>query len=139
MILLEIHRGCQIGLLFTCITIGTITASSQVSCQAWWWSLQVGKMSLFNAWYTKSSSFDEFEIAQNQTIDQSGNGLRDNWVTSVQLAFKSSFKDVGELHCIFCVIAGCPSLCGTHWDILLSSCSFCDSLECVTCGACKSI
>ena len=53
-------------------------------------------MSLFNAWYTKSSTFDEFEVAQNQTIDQSGNGLRDNWVTAVQLAFKSSFKDVGE-------------------------------------------
>lgn len=58
--------------------------------------LQVGKMSLFNAWYTKSSTFEEFEVAQNQTIDQSGNGLRDNWVTAVQLAFKSSFKDVGE-------------------------------------------
>lgn len=53
-------------------------------------------MSLFNGWYTKSSTFEEFEVAQNQTIDQSGNGLRDNWVTAVQLAFKSSFKDVGE-------------------------------------------
>ena len=58
--------------------------------------LQVGKMSLFNAWYTKSTAVEEFEIAQNQTLDQAGNGLRDNWVTAVQLAFKSSFKDVGK-------------------------------------------
>lgn len=58
--------------------------------------LQVGKMSLFNAWYTKSTAIEEFEIAQNQTLDQAGNGLRDNWVTAVQLAFKSSFKDVGK-------------------------------------------
>ncbi len=57
---------------------------------------QVGKMSLFNAWYTKSTAIEEFEIAQNQTLDQAGNGLRDNWVTAVQLAFKSSFKDVGK-------------------------------------------
>ena len=62
-------------------------------------------MSLFNAWYTKSSTFDEFEIAQNQTIDQSGNGLRDNWVTAVQLAFKSSFKDVGETLLTSCMSA----------------------------------
>ncbi len=53
-------------------------------------------MSLFNPWYTKSSAIEEFEVVQNQTIDQAGNGLRDNWVTAVQLAFKSSFKDVGE-------------------------------------------
>ena len=71
-------------------------------------------MSLFNAWYTKSSTFDEFEIAQNQTIDQSGNGLRDNWVTAVQLAFKSSFKDVGELHNNYHVHAGCSSVSTTH-------------------------
>lgn len=58
--------------------------------------LQVAKMSLFNAWYTKSTAIEEFEIAQNQTLDQAGNGLRDNWVTAVQLAFKSSFKDVGK-------------------------------------------
>lgn len=63
-------------------------------------------MSLFNSWYTKSHAIEEFEVAQNQTLDQAGNGLRDNWVTAVQLAFKSSFKDVGEsallcecLHC----------------------------------------
>ncbi|KAL0019092.1 hypothetical protein WJX77_000912 [Trebouxia sp. C0004] len=57
---------------------------------------KIGKMSLFNAWYTKSTAIEEFEIAQNQTLDQAGNGLRDNWVTAVQLAFKSSFKDVGK-------------------------------------------
>ena len=85
-------------------------------------------MSLFNAWYTKSYTFDEFEVAQNQTLDQSGNGLRDNWVTAVQLAFKSSFKDVGELHYISCMTAGCPSPCFTCWNILLSSCRVCDSL-----------
>ena len=85
-------------------------------------------MSLFNAWYTKSSTFDEFEIAQNQTIDQSGNGLRDNWVTAVQLAFKSSFKDVGELHNISYVTAGRPSVSFTHWYTLLSTCMPCDSL-----------
>lgn len=67
-------------------------------------------MSLFNAWYTKSSTFDEFEIAQNQTIDQSGNGLRDNWVTAVHLAFKSSFKDVGTAHYTLCIASGCPYL-----------------------------
>lgn len=53
-------------------------------------------MSLFNAWYTKSTAIEEFEVAQNQTLDQVGNGLRDNWITAVQLAFKSSFKDVGK-------------------------------------------
>ena len=58
-------------------------------------------MSLFNAWYTKSYAIEEFEVAQNQTLDQAANGLRDNWVTAVQLAFKTSFKDVGEpCHCI---------------------------------------
>ena len=53
-------------------------------------------MSLFNAWYTKSHAIEEFEVAQNQTLDQAGNGLRDNWVIAVQLAFKTSFKDVGK-------------------------------------------
>lgn len=53
-------------------------------------------MQLFNAWYTKSSTIEEFEIAQNQLTDQAGNGLRDNWVTALQVAFKSSFKDVGK-------------------------------------------
>ena len=62
----------------------------------WGGGLQIGKMSLFNAWYTKSTAIEEFETAQNQTLDQAGNGLRDNWVTAVQLAFKSSFKDVGK-------------------------------------------
>lgn len=67
-------------------------------------------MSLFNAWYTKSSTFDEFEIAQNQTIDQSANGLRDNWITAVQLAFKSSFKDVGTMHHTPCTATVYPHL-----------------------------
>ena len=96
-----------------CITVGTILvywAASLAEGQACLCLSQVGKMSLFNAWYTKSSTFDEFEVAQNQTIDQSGNGLRDNWVTAIQLAFKSSFKDVGELRHASRIATWCPYL-----------------------------
>lgn len=61
--------------------------------------MQAGKTNLFNSWYTKSSTIEEFEVAQNQMTDQAGNGLRDNWVSALQVAFKSSFKDVGEHIC----------------------------------------
>ena len=76
--------------------------------------LQAGKTNLFNSWYTKSTTIEEFEVAQSQMTDQAGNSLRDNWVTALQVAFKSSFKDVGECSCT-CVGGPMSSQPNTHF------------------------
>lgn len=46
--------------------------------------------------------------------DQAGNSLRDNWVTALQVAFKSSFKDVGKCSCT-CVSGPLSSQPNTHF------------------------